>query len=353
MILSNFLLPYGLRLAVRLGRGGAANPCRIEKVSVIIPVFNEEKYILARMANVKEALAHIERPHEVLIGSDGSTDNTVGVVEGFIREHQLRDWRVLSFSNEGKGRTINKLVGQSRGDLIVSTDADVSMDAKAVDLIIRTFEGDERVGCMSSVPTFFYEEKSSQSFYWNLEMKVRDAESRMGKLIVVTGWLYAFRKGLFSEIPSSAMADDLWVPLTVLIRGSKCVHHQRLKAFSEKTDEATEVSRRGRVISGGVDIVRRLFPELLKKPGLFWTVFFHKINRWLLPFWCLLIVLVSVSVSPYFLLVYLGLFALLAVYLTPRRLFYLVRSVISPVLSLFSMARKKDLSKWEHTRVKG
>ena len=353
MLLANFLLPFCLRLGAVFG--GKKRPVRsagIKKVSVIIPVFNEEDHISERLVNVQESLAEFDRPYEVLIGSDGSTDKTAEVVKGFIWEHGFKNWKFFAFPKEGKGPTINKLVRQSRGDLIVSTDADVAMDRDAVGRIVRNFEDDGRLGCLSSVPTYSHEKKNSQSFYWAVEMKIRAAESRLGCLIVVTGWPYAFRRDAFAEIPSAAMADDLWIPLTTLLKGFRCRQDERLRALAERTDEATEVRRRERVISGGVDIVRRLSGELLKRRGLFLIVFFHKINRWLLPFWLFLLILSSGVLDVRLLIVYPAALIPAAAVAGPRRLFYFLGSALTPVLSVLQMRGKKDLSKWEHTRAK-
>lgn len=351
MVVNNLLVSYWLRFGASFGSRKSGKPGKVQKVSVIMPVFNEEAFIVKRLLNVKQSLSEISHAHEVLIGCDGCEDKTLQVAWEFIHKHQLKNWQVLDFPNEGKGRTINKLIHQSTGDLIISTDADVSMHPHAIDLIIKSFEADESMGCLSCIPEFSHRSRNTQSFYWDIEMKIRDAESQIGKLIVVTGWLYAFRRSLFKDIPETAMADDLWVPLTILLQGFKCSHHEELKVCSEKTDEATEVKRRQRVISGGADIIRRLFVSLLKTPGLFVVVFFHKINRWLLPFWCLIVFISSLWLEPLVLIAYVAIFLLAAVCLTPRRLFYLIHSVMVPILSFFKLARKRDLSKWEHTRI--
>ena len=346
------LTPYLFALMAALrGERMSAKGSTVERVTVILPLFNEADYIIPKMDNIRDAVSHTQTPCEVLLGSDGSTDKTVEVVEQYIRQHNLKDWRIRAFPNEGKGQTLSKLVKESQGDLIISTDADVRMDKDAIALAVSLFEQDAKLGCLSSVPTFALKSMRTQSLYWKEEMKVREAESRMGKLIVVTGWLYAYRKAVYRDIPATAMADDLWVPLTVLLQGYRVIHHAAFKAYSEETDEQTEIARRKRVISGGADIVRRLFGDLLKHPALFMTVFLHKINRWLLPVWFLLLVVSSLIYKPVWMWVYLGLLAVLALILSPKRLWQLIRSVLTPVFAVFGMAGRKDLSKWEHTRI--
>lgn len=343
--------PVVFALTALFSRSSANDLGEVQKVSVILPLFNEESCIQVKMDNVRLALDHCTKPYEVVMGSDGSTDNTVEVVERYIREYHLQNWRILSFENEGKGRTISKLVAAAKGDLIVSTDADVGMDQHAIALAVSQFEKDDRLGCLSSIPTFELEKMKSQSLYWKTEMMIRNAQSRMGQLIVVTGWLYAFRKDLYRDIPQTAMADDLWVPLTILLQGYRVAHHPDFKAYSEKTNEDTEITRRKRVISGGADIVKRLFGQLVFRPGLLGIVFLHKINRWLLPLWLFLFVTASIVYRPIVFWAYLGLLVVLASVLSPKRLWQLVRSVCSPIFAALHMGKRKDLSKWEHTRI--
>jgi len=353
MLLTNFFVPQCLGWLWRhFPDRHEHKPSTIHKLSVVLPVFNEEKLIARRLQNVLEALKETDCPHEVLIGSDGSEDKTVNVAMKFIEEHGLLErWKVFEFPNEGKGRTINKLVHHSTGELVISTDCDVSMDSHAIDGILKAFEADDQLGCVSCVPEFSHDSHNTQSFYWDIEMKIRETESQMGFLIVVTGWLYAFRRSLYKDIPTGAMADDLWVPLSILAQEYRCSHLSEIKAFSEETDERTEIKRRERVISGGADIVKRLLGQLLREPELLAIVFLHKINRWLVPVWGVLFLISSICLMPPLIIVYVIGLVIAGVYFGPQRLMFIFQSLYAPVLSFLHMRRKKDLSKWEKTRI--
>ncbi|MFA5261554.1 MAG: glycosyltransferase [Candidatus Omnitrophota bacterium] len=351
MLLHNFLAVLYLKTAALMWRRNKLAPGQaVKKVSVIMPVYNEEDCIGRKMENLTECLERLNRPSEVLIGSDGSTDDTHKKVELFIQERRLNGWRLLAFEKQGKGPTINKLVRESSGDLIVSTDADTRMSPEALESIINAFDADAGLGCLSSIPQYDGRDMTIQSWYWKYELRFREAASRLGKLVVATGWLYAFRKEFFRDVPALAMADDLWIPLTVLLQDKKSVHLNNLKALSEFTDEHVEVKRRTRVITGGFDVIKRLFPEIIKKPGLLFVVFSHKINRWLLPVWMVVFILASLVIYPRIVFIYGILLAALVGVLSPKRCYYLLYSVFSPVLSAVQFVARKDFSKWDHTR---
>jgi len=351
MLAHNFLAVLYLKIAaLALRRDQRVCGSAVQKVSVIMPVYNEQECIIRKMENLLACLIRFNRPCEVLIGSDGSTDDTPGRVEAFIRERQLEGWRLAAFKKQGKGTTVNQLIRQSTGDLIVSTDADTHMAPEALGFIVKAFEKDDRLGCLSSIPQHDGQDMTIQSWYWKYELSFREAASRLGRLVVATGWLYAFRKDAFRDIPASAMADDLWVPLTILLQNKKSMHLKGLKALSELTDDHVEVKRRTRVITGGVDVVKRLFPEIMKKPVLLFVVFSHKINRWLIPVWLVGFVLSSCVLNPTIVFVYGILLAVLVGALSPKRCYYLLYSAFSPVLSAVQVVARKDFSKWDHTR---
>lgn len=352
MILHNFFTPLIFRfLSVFLSNKEEKEESFIKKISVVLPVFNEEKQIADKLSNTVLCLGNSKIPYEALIGCDGSHDSTPEIAERFINTQNLDHFKLFKFDNEGKGQTINKLVKKATGDLIISTDCDTQIEPGSIESIITAFNEDGNLGCLSCIPVFQSKNMGIQNRYWAYELKIRDNESKLGKLIVVTGWLYAFRKSVFRKIPSGAMADDLWIPLTILLQGYKSIHLQSVKCLSEETDENTEVKRRKRVITGGVDIVRRLYWDLLKHPVLFFIVFSHKMNRWLLPFWLSLFIITSIAISRFFLFLYIGLFLLLTVYWGPKQLFSFIFSISNPIFSIIEAFRRSDLSKWNATRI--
>lgn len=88
-------------------------------VSVIIPVYNAEKYI---SECIDSLLVQTYKNFELLILNDGSTDNTYDIIEGYSR----KDERVKVYSRENKGITItlNELLMMCNSPFIMRMDAD-------------------------------------------------------------------------------------------------------------------------------------------------------------------------------------------------------------------------------------
>lgn len=86
--------------------------------SVIIPVFNGEKFIEKAIASV---FAQTVSDWELVIVNDGSTDNTLSVLEKYKDNEKIK---IISKENEGVSVARNTGVKNSKGDYIAFLDAD-------------------------------------------------------------------------------------------------------------------------------------------------------------------------------------------------------------------------------------
>jgi glycosyltransferase involved in cell wall biosynthesis len=92
------------------------------KVSVIIPIYNEERSIAAVLDQILELrLEHHEL--EVIVSNDGSSDRTAEVVAPYV-ESDFRVRSVISDSNRGKGHAIRRGLELASGEIVLIQDAD-------------------------------------------------------------------------------------------------------------------------------------------------------------------------------------------------------------------------------------
>src|SRR3989304_9054249 len=92
-------------------------------VSIIIPARNEEKIITKCIGNISKSSYN---NYEIIIISDGSTDNTYEVIE----ELSKKDQRIRPFRQEsgGKNAALNKGLKLSKGEIIIFVDADTLVE---------------------------------------------------------------------------------------------------------------------------------------------------------------------------------------------------------------------------------
>lgn len=94
-------------------------------LSIVIPAYNEEKRLLPTLNKVSEYLSRQDFSYEIILVDDGSTDNTLQIVNNFANLSN----NVLVFANEqnkGKGYSVRKGMLSAGGEYIFFTDADLS-----------------------------------------------------------------------------------------------------------------------------------------------------------------------------------------------------------------------------------
>lgn len=97
-------------------------------IAIIIPVFNVENVVNETLLSVKNQTM---QPDEVIIINDGSTDNSLKIINYF---KNLHGWKIISTSNQGLGLTRNFGRSISNSDYIYFLDSD---DIVTNDFIFR------------------------------------------------------------------------------------------------------------------------------------------------------------------------------------------------------------------------
>lgn len=89
-------------------------------ISVVIPLYNKESYILQTLQSV---LNQTYKNFECIIVDDGSTDSSVELVSKFISENNL-PWTLISQENSGQTKARNLAIQNSLGEFIAFLDSD-------------------------------------------------------------------------------------------------------------------------------------------------------------------------------------------------------------------------------------
>ncbi len=352
-----------------LGKIFPFNPVKksiFPSVSLIIPAYNEEKNIAKKVENTL-SLEYPSEKVEILVGSDGSTDQTAEIMGNLMSERV----RFFDFKeNRGKTAVQNDLVSHSHGDILIFTDAASFLHPKAIKKIVRNF-ADPRIGCVAGRMRFVNTDKTlttqSQGLYWRYETKIRSMESKLGRLIGVDGPLYAVKRDFYIPLEHYIMSDFL-TPLLVLKQAKKVIWEPEAIVDEDPTTRAHHefATRRRIALRGFVALwTNRDLLNPFKYPGLASQISLHKLFRWLIGPAVLLnlaaTVLLSTSVFFKFLLFIYTLFisAALAGYLLDHakkkcRLltlpYYFVLVNAAASMGFFDFLKKKQATKWVPVR---
>lgn len=98
------------------------NSDRVPSVAVIVPTFNAETTIVYALESI---ISQRSKPDQVWIIDDASIDQTVAVVDSFIRDHELTTWSIVPLrSNRGAGGARDCGARLASSDYLAFLDAD-------------------------------------------------------------------------------------------------------------------------------------------------------------------------------------------------------------------------------------
>ena len=117
-------------------------------VSIVIPVYNRGKFIEKTLASLVKVNY---RPLEVVVVDDGSTDNSLDVVQKFKEDYENDDFliKIISQSNYGAPVARNVWLSESRGDYIQFLDSDDFIHEDKIQLQIQLLENSNADFCVS------------------------------------------------------------------------------------------------------------------------------------------------------------------------------------------------------------
>ena len=277
-------------------------------LSIIIAARNEAARLPARVDNLL-ALDY-DGPRELIVVSDGSTDDTVRILARYGDRV-----RVIDLPAGGKPQALNAGVAAAHGDILIFADARQRFTEGSLRALVSNF-ADDRVGGVTGELILDCETTSTASSisegvgaYWKYEKWLRRKESAIASTVGATGAIYALRRVVWQPLPKDTLLDDVLAPMRAVLAGWRIVFEEEAIAFDRTSaDAAAESRRKRRTLAGNYQILaqepRLLIPFV---NPVWWQYVSHKFGRLLVP-WALLAALVSSAVLALSSWVYLAAF---------------------------------------------
>lgn len=261
------------------------------KISVLIAAYNEEAGIRKKIEDTL-ALDYPADKIEILVLSDCSSDRTDQIVKGF-DDPRVRLLRAPS--RKGKTNVQNLGADVAQGDVLIFSDATTIYHRLALQYLACNY-ADPKVGAVSGRYQYFDPEGKSPTgpgmiAFWNYENLIKMMQSRIRTISGCCGCIYSVRRAAYTPLHPDVISD-LVQPLWAIQKGYRVVFEDRALAYEETTKSSREeFSMRVRVVTRGVRGILSV-PDLLNPLKYGWVSFqliSHKVLRWLVPFFLLLL----------------------------------------------------------------
>ena len=259
-------------------------------VTFLITAYNEEKSIRQKLENTL-SLDYPPDKLEIMVASDGSTDNTDSIVREF------PDKNVVLHRVEGrvgKTETQNQAVNAAKGDIVIFSDATTTYNNDAIRKIVRNYN-DPSIGAVSGRYEYVNPTGAPVGLgtilFWKYENFIKSRQTRIKTITGCCGCIYSVRRSAYEPLPGDIISD-LVEPLKILEKGYRIAFEPEAVAH-EVTEETVgeEFSMRVRVITRamhGLAYVKSLLNPV-RYSFVSFQLISHKVLRWLIPFFLVII----------------------------------------------------------------
>ncbi len=219
-----------LSVAYRFRRTTATTPD--ERLSVIIPAYNEEKSIAT---SIESLLEQDYTNYEVVVVDDGSKDDTYSIA---LRYEGPRV-KVIHQENRGKAEALNTGIRAATGSVVLTMDADTRLNSGALTALAGRFSSDKRLGALSGNvkvdnPRGVLQRLQEIEYTTGIGLN-RKGQSMLASVMIVPGPIAAFRKEAVEKVSyfsPNTFAEDFDITLAILKERYRVEYEDRAIAYT-------------------------------------------------------------------------------------------------------------------------
>lgn len=192
------------------------------KISVIIPVYNAEKFVSQAVLSALQ----FDEVHEVILIEDKSPDQALQVCEQLAEQYdRVKLYQHPDKGNHGAGPTRNLGIEKSTGDFISFLDADDYYLPNRFDAEKELFKRPEVEGVYGALGVHYYTEKAKRQYYQLFGDRLTTVYKRHDPKDVFLGQIYMLGSfGLFSIDALTIRKDSLMKKMDILFKASLRLH---------------------------------------------------------------------------------------------------------------------------------
>ncbi len=251
------------------------------EVTLVIPSYNEEDFILEKARNSLE----LDYPREklrIIFITDGSTDRTVELLKVFEGVEVLHEDR-----RAGKSAAENRAMEYVKSPVVVFCDANTRLNRECIKELVKYYQFPE-VGAVSGEKRVMSKEADKASaagegLYWKYESALKKWDSELYTVVGAAGELISFRTNLVEPLEEDTILDDFVQSLRICQKGYRVLYEPKAYAMETASENVKEeLKRKIRIAAGGWQAMSRL--KALLSPWRNFTLSFqyvsHRVLRW-------------------------------------------------------------------------
>lgn len=184
----------------------------IKFLTIAIPTHNGESTIFKTLKSLIDNLQEIgdSVKKEVIVCADHCTDNTISVVENFIKSNKLDDIKFHLIKNDsvkGKSNALNKIFSASSGELFCTVDDDVILKEKSLMNLIRALIAEESLRCVFSAwKRLPFQSKNPWKLFWHWILGIKFEVNETSE--IMRGATMMLRRDNFVYLPAVLNEDQ-------------------------------------------------------------------------------------------------------------------------------------------------
>ena len=264
-------------------------------ISFIVAAFNEAAIIEKKIENSLK-LHYPQEKVEFIFITDGSTDNTPGIVSQYPQIKLLH-----SPERKGKSSALNRAVKSAVNDILIINDANTFLNTDSLKNITRHYSDNMTGGVAGEKRVVESPDDSDnvggqEGLYWKYEAALKKIDSDFYSVVGAAGELFSVRRELYEDIPEATILDDFVISLKIAEKGYRIIYEP--KAYAMEFASASlgdEKKRKVRIAAGGFQSILMLTSlfKFWKHPRLTFLYISHRVLRWALSPFCLILIFIS------------------------------------------------------------
>jgi cellulose synthase/poly-beta-1,6-N-acetylglucosamine synthase-like glycosyltransferase len=254
-------------------------------ISVVVPAWNEEAGIIKTMESI---LDNGYANTELVVINDGSTDNSDKVIQKYLRSiknnkrKQIARIVYISKENGGKGKALNDGIKQTKGEIILTMDADSALEKGALQRLVKYYLDPEIKAVVGNVEVANAQTLVgyAQQLEYYFGFYNKRAHAILGAEYIFGGACASFRREVFKTIglfDTRNKTEDIEMSMRTKFYGLKSTYAEDVVCYTEGASDLTGlISQRVRWKKGRLDTFRKYRSMFFSTEDNhnFWLAFF-------------------------------------------------------------------------------